>query len=169
MKNNKKEITPEPYLANMTYDEDCWLIIDSSTSSTKDTSYVCFYNPKQDPTKEFETINEYAQAYFDDEFSSFNYPKIEHSEKSATAYGCDVSEDEDFDEASGRSCNVLVPNGQVIEVKTGIKLEDIKKEIFNVETTLDNLASNSKSEAKEAADEREDPYKARGLSRRDFC
>jgi len=58
---------------------------------------------------------------------------------------------------------------KLLKFKTGIKLEDIKKEIFNVETTLDNLASNSKSEAKEAADEREDPYKARGLSRRDFC
>jgi hypothetical protein len=165
MKHNKKEINPEPYLVNMTYDEDCWLIIDSRT---KDSTHVCFYNQKQDPEKEFEKLNDYAQAYFDDEFCNFDAPKTEYSEKASSASGCNVTEDDYFDEDSRKSWKILVADGQVIEVKTGVKLENIKKEISKVESNLEDLSIDSISDAKDAAEEIADPYKYRGLRRSDF-
>lgn len=161
----KKEIIPQPYLADMTYDEDCWLIIDCRTG---DNPYVSYYNPKQDKDKEFETLKEFAESYFDNEFGKFESPEIEYKEKTASASGCSATEEDDYDEESRRSWKVWVPEGQVIEVMTGIKLENIPQEIKKVSKSLDDMESDEVYNAKDAAEERRDPYAYRGLSRRDF-
>jgi hypothetical protein len=161
----KKEIVPQPYLANMTYDEDCWLIIDCRTG---DTPYVSYYNPKQDQDKEYETFKDFAQNYIENEFGGFDNSQIEYKEKTASARGCKVEEDEDYDEESRRSWKIWVPEGQIVKVMTGIKLENIPQEIKKVSKELDDMERDEVSNAKEAAEERKDPYAYRGLSRRDF-
>lgn len=161
----KKEIVPQPYLKDMTYDEESWLIVDCRSN---DTPYVTFYNSKQDPDKEFETIKDFAEVYFDNEFSSFDGSNIEYKEKTASASGCKAEEDEDFDEESRRSWKIWVPEGQVIEVMTGIKLENIPEIIKKTSKALDDIESDEVYNAKDAAEERRDPYAYRGLSRRDF-
>ena len=70
----KKELIPQPYAAEMTYDENCWLVIDCRSN---DSAYVSYYNPNQDKDKEFETIQSFAECYFDNEFSSYDEKKIE--------------------------------------------------------------------------------------------
>jgi hypothetical protein len=161
----KKEIIPQPYIASMTYDEDCWLVIDCRSS---DSAYVTFYNPKQDPDKEYETFKDYAESYIDNEFCSFESKNIEYKDNTASASGCNVTEDEDYDEESGRSWKVMVADGQVIEVMTGIKLENIKDMVKKTERSLDDMESDEKYNAADAAEEARDPYAYRGLSRRDF-
>lgn len=161
----KKEIIPQPYLANMTYDENCWLIIDCRTN---DSAYVSFYNPEQDKDKEFENFNEFAQVYIENEFSSFDNSQIEYKENKASANGCNATEEEDFDEDSRKVWKVWVPVGQAIEIMQGIKLENIPEEIKKVEKTLDNVEKEEIESAKESAEEQRDPYGYRGLSKRDF-
>lgn len=160
-----KEIVPQPYLANMTYDENCWLIIDCRSN---DTAYVSFYNPKQDKDKEYENFQEFAQVYIENEFSRFDNNQTEYKENSASASGCNATEDEDFDEESGRVWKVWVAEGQVIEVMTGVKLEHIPEQIKKVEKSLDNVEKEEIEASQESAAERKDPYGYRGLSPRDF-
>lgn len=161
----KKEIVPQPYLANMTYDENCWLIIDCRSN---DTPYVSFYNPAQDTDKEYSDIIEFAELYIDNEFSSFDNKKIEYKDNSANASGCYSKEEEDFDEDSKKVWKVWVAEGQVIEVMTGIKLENIPEEIQKAEKTLKYVEKEEIESAEESAYERKDPYGYRGLSQRDF-
>lgn len=161
----KKEIVPQPYLAEMTYDENCWLIIDCRSN---DTPYVSFYNPTQDKDKEFETFKEFAEVYFDNEFSRFDDSNIEYKENSATASGCKSEEEEDFDEDSRRVWKVWVAEGQIIEVMTGVKPENIPAMIKKTSKALEDMESDEIYNAKDAAEERRDPYAYRGLSRKDF-
>lgn len=161
----KKEIIPQPYIKEMTYDEDSWLIIDCRTG---DSPYVSFYNPKQDKDKEFETFKDFAESYIENEFCSFEDSQIEYKEKTASASGCNVTEGDDYDEESRRSWKTLDPSGQLIEVMTGIKLENINTEIKKVSKALDDIESEAVEMEADAASERKDPYAYRGLSRRDF-
>lgn len=160
-----KENMPQPYLANMTYDENCWLIIDCRSN---DTPYVSFYNPNQDKDKEYENFQEFAQVYIENEFSRFENNVIEYKENSASATGSSAKEDEDFDEESNRVWKVYVPEAQVIEVMTGVKLENIPDKIKQLEKTLSNVETEEVQASQESAQERKDPYGYRGLSQRDF-
>lgn len=161
----KKEIVPQPYLANMTYDDNCWLIIDCRSN---DTPYVSFYNPAQDEHKEYENFQEYAQVYIENEFAGFDNKEISYNDKSARASGAKAEEDEDYDEESGRVWKVWVPEAQVIEIQTGIKLEQIPEEIKKQEKVLENIEKEEIECSQESAAERKDPYGYRGLSQRDF-
>lgn len=160
-----KEIVPQPYIKEMTYDENSWLIIDCRTG---DTPYVSFYNPKQDKDKEFETFKDFAEYYIENEFSSFDDKIITYKEKSASASGFNVHSGEDYDEDSRRSWKTLIPSGQLIEVMTDIKLENINTEIEKVNKDFKDMESETVDNVADAASERNDPYGYRGLSRKDF-
>lgn len=165
VKKMKKEIIVQPYLKDMTYDEDSWLIIDCRTG---DEPHVSFYNAKQDKEKEFETLQDFAQAYIENEFAKFDDAQTEYKEKTVTASGCNVTEGDDYDEDSRRSWKTLDPSGQLIEVMQGIKLENINDTIKKVSKDLSNIESEATDNEKDAADERRDPYAYRGLNKRDF-
>lgn len=165
VKKMKKEITIQPYLKDMTYDESSWLIIDCRTG---DKPYVSFYNSAQDKDKEFETLKDFAQSYIENEFSKFNDSQTEYKETSATASGCNVVEGDDYDEDSRRSWKTMDPSGQLIEVMKGIKLENINETIKKVSKNLNEIESEAVENESDAAEERKDPYAYRGLSRRDF-
>lgn len=162
---NSEQFKPQPYLKDMTYDEKSWLIIDCRTDGS---GYISFYNPLQDKEKEFKTMNEYAQSYFDNEGCSFDDCTKELNENSAFYKGCSVSEDEDYDEESRKCWKVQIPDAQIIEVMTGVKLENITKEYLKIEQDLNNFESETVDNFNESALERKDPYSYRGLRKSDF-
>lgn len=161
----KKEIIPQPYIQDMTYDEDCWLIIDCRGKENK---YVTFYNAKQDSDKEYETIKEYAKTYIENEFSNFDVKNVEYSENGAIASGCSLKEEEDYDEETGRLSKSLNIESQIINIMRGVKLENIVEIIKKTEEKLNNIEIDAKYDAAVDAEENKDPYKYRGLSKKDF-
>lgn len=161
----KKEITIQPYLKDMTYDENAWLIIDCKTG---DIPYVNFYNSKQDPDKEFETLKDFAQYYIENEFKKFANGNTEYKEKNITASGCNIIEGGDYDEETGRSWKTKDPDGQLIEVMTNVKLENIPTEITKLKNELINIEKDTLETDAEVTAERKDPYGYRGLSKSDF-
>lgn len=165
VKKMTKEIKIQPYLKDMTYDENAWLIIDCKTG---DTPYVSFYNPGQDSDKEFESLSDFAQLYIENAFKRFDDSKIEYKDNTATASGCSVSEGGDYDEETGRSWKTMDSTGQVIEVMTSVKLENIQTEVQQVMKQLISVEKDGIEMEQEAALERKDPYAYRGLSQKDF-
>ena len=162
-----KEIDPTPVFEGMTYDSSCWLAINVSSSEKTE---VIFYNPKQMSSDEgFEKLSQFAEYVFDENFiSRDDKPLVDINETKCTKSACDVKEDEDYDEETGRSWKIQIPDGQIIDVYKNIPKEKISELIKAANTDLSNMEKDAVSNAKDDNLLRNDPHRYYGVSPSDF-
>lgn len=164
----KKEITPEAINEGMTYDQTCWVAIDTSSSEK---TKVIFYNPGQaKPDEDFEKFEDFAKYIFEENFKVGKDGPVETdiNPNKCTKSACDVKEVGDFCEDLGKSFSTLQADGQIIDVYKGISLEKLPELIKVAQKDLENMEESAKSDYAESADLASDPYRYYGVRRSDF-
>jgi hypothetical protein len=166
---NKKEITPKPIMEGMTYDDNCWVAI--NTSSENETE-VIFYNPSQvkDIDDGFDKLESFAEIVFEDHFSISGDNDTETDLKPAkcTKSGCATEEVEDYDEESGRCWKEWAANGQIIDVYKNIPLDKLPELIEAAKKDLKTMEEGAIENAADTKLYNKDPYAYHGVSRSDF-
>lgn len=168
MKN--KSIVPKPYSPELSQElnSSSWVVIDASTQHG--VSVVFFNNDEAQDSHKFDSFNEFAQAYFDDEFMNFDDKTIKINDSKAIATGSKSYTEEDFDENSprGKTYTVYVGEAQVIDIYKSIELNKIDDLVIQIKKDLSNSEAEAVDAQKDSNSYNKDHYAYYGLSKRDF-
>lgn len=167
----KEDFCLTPLEENMTFDAQCWVAI--NTTSSEETEVV-FFNPNQKEntnSEDIEIFEDFATMIFENHFSlndDNSESQTDINPNKCTKSGCLVEEVEDYDEESGRVWKELHANAQIIDVYKNKNMEDIKELVKVAKKDLDNLEINSKESSRDQIAYQKDPYSYYGLNRNDF-
>lgn len=164
----KEEIELKPVVEGMTYDENCWVMINTKSAEKCE---IIFFNPHQKMDTDFEEVeklSEFAKSMFENEFCISNDGDVqtEINENKCTKSGCDVTEAEDYDEE--RSWKYLSASGQIIDIYKNKTLDELVTLVKEAQKDLDNLEVNAKENMADQQSYEKDPYAYYGVSRSDF-
>lgn len=166
--NEKEVIELKPVTEGMTYDQNCWVMINTRSS---DACEIIFFNPSQKMDTDFEEVeklSEFAESMFDNEFSisSDDDVETEINENKCTKSGCDVTEHEDYDE---ESCwKYLSASGQIIDIYKNKSLDELVELVKEAKKDLNFLEEAAKDNMADTQSFQKDPYAYYGVSRSDF-
>lgn len=168
MKN--KPVIPKSYSPELAQElnSSSWVVIDASTAHG--VSVVFFNNDEAPDSHKFDSFKDFAQAYFDDEFMSFDEKEMKINDSKAIATGSKSYTEEDFDEDSprGKTYTVYVGEAQVIDIYKSLELNKIDDLVIQIRKDLSSAEGDAVDAQKDSDSYNKDPYAYYGLSRRDF-
>ena len=170
----EKEISIKPYFdceeqTNIGLNQDSWVIIQASTNNATE---VFYFNPKANPD-EFETFADFVESYKENDFYLEDSDGIEQTESKNKNYislsSTSSSVDQDYDEDSGKSWEVIVGTALIADIYNGgITKDMLPEKIKQLEKSADDLASEAADAQADAESYRKDPYAYYGVRRSDF-
>lgn len=146
--------------------ETSWLVIDNSTSN--DLRIKFFNNDEIPENQRFDSFKDFVQDYLDNEFEFTQKDNVQIKEDRACASASTASEEEDFDEETGRTWKVYEGKGQIIDAFKGFKMENLDKLIKESHHNLKMVVGEACEQQADSDLYHKDPYAYHGVSKKDF-
>lgn len=143
-----------------------WLVIDNSTFNG---IRVNFFNNDEVPEDEkFDSFKDFVQDYLDNRFEFTQKDNVQIKENIACASASTASEEEDFDEETGKTWKVYEGKGQIIDAFKGFKIGDLDKLIEESYHNLKMVVGEACDQQADSDLYHKDPYAYNGVSKKDF-